>query len=96
LHNFNRAAFFEGARLHKLAKKNTQPSPHPKRSDRQVHPTARSKLPCHPNDNATLFWFHPKVLHHFEKGLSQLRACLFFRKLFSRAVNAQMESSFSR
>jgi hypothetical protein len=34
----------------------------PKSTDGQVHPIAKSKRPCHPNVNATLFWVHPKVL----------------------------------
>ena len=42
----------------------------PKPSDSQVHPTARSKLPCKPNVNETLLGLHPKstAVHHFEKG----------------------------
>lgn len=35
---------------------------HPENSESQVHPTARSKLPCHPNINETRSWAHPKVL----------------------------------
>jgi hypothetical protein len=46
------------ARLQLAPKKKTTP---PQRGESQVHPTARSKLLCHPNINTNRFWFTPKV-----------------------------------
>jgi hypothetical protein len=72
-----------------VQKKNTS-----KLGEGQVHPIARSGLPCDPNVNANRFWFTPKVLPcTFLKKTVSTPPLYFFRKLVSFSPALRLSGS---
>jgi hypothetical protein len=75
-----------------VQKKNTS-----KLGEGQVHPIARSGLPCDPNVNANRFWFTPKVLPcTFLKKTVSTPPLYFFRKLVSFSPALRLSGSPAR